>query len=185
MSMFVRFAPAARQAMIRAGLLAVDAGRADLDEDVILLALAETRPFDGPLDGFRLTPETVRAAMGSAPGDRELLATLGVDLDEVRRRVAGLARTDDPARWSLRRSRWRPLRVTLSGPVHDLPLTAKARKVVEVAMHRRGPACRVSGEDLLCGLLADGAGRSVRIMRAGGVDFRHLAAGLGFLRQAA
>ncbi|MFC7381375.1 Clp protease N-terminal domain-containing protein [Sphaerisporangium rhizosphaerae] len=184
MSMFVRFTPQARRSMVRAGLLAVDAGRPHLDEDVILLALAETRPFERPLDGFDLDAETVRAAVASQGGDQELLAALGIDLEEVRRRMSGLTRADDPARWTLRRSRWRPLRVTLSGPVHDLPLTGRARKVVEVAMNRRA-ARRVTGEDLMCGLLADSANRSVRIMRASGVDLRRLAAGLGFLRRAA
>ncbi|WP_248961191.1 hypothetical protein [Sphaerisporangium perillae] len=53
MSMFARFTPAARQAMVRAGLLSVDAGRHALDEDVILLALAETRPFENSLPAGR------------------------------------------------------------------------------------------------------------------------------------
>ncbi|GAA3797799.1 hypothetical protein GCM10022226_16450 [Sphaerisporangium flaviroseum] len=191
MTIFGKFTPSARQAMVEAGLLAADAGHDLLDEDLILLALAKTRPFDEPLGGFDLTTEAVRTAMTAAgggavrPHDRELLATLGIDLDEVRRRASGLARVDDPARWTLFRSRWRPLAMILSGPAHDLVLTGRARKVVEVAMNWHGSTGRVTGEDLLRGLLADGSNRSVRIMGGNGVDLRRLATDLRFLRTAA
>ncbi|MFC4592491.1 hypothetical protein [Sphaerisporangium corydalis] len=189
MTIFEKFTPSARGAMVRAGLLARDAGRDVLDEDVILLALAETRPFEAPLGSFAPEPDAVRAAVVAGDGatDRELLATLGIDLAEIRRRMPGPV--DDPARWRLRRSRTRPLRVVLYGPAGGLVLTGKARKVVEVAMNRRGPtrgpAGRVTGEDLLCGLLADGSNRSLQIMRGAGVDPYRLAADLGFLRKAA
>jgi hypothetical protein len=190
-TIFAKFTPSARQALVEAGLLAVDAGHDLLDEDVILLALAKTRPFEEPLDSFGLTAETARTAIiaggGGAvrPHDRELLATLGIDLDEVRRRMSGLTPVNDPARWTLFRSRWRPLRVILSGPARDLMLTGKARKVVEVAMNWHGSTGRVTGEDLLRGLLADSSNRSVRIMCRNGVNLRRLATDLRFTRQAA
>ena len=45
--MFARFTPEARRTTIRAGLLALDEGRTTLDEDLFLLALAESWPVAG------------------------------------------------------------------------------------------------------------------------------------------
>lgn len=160
--MFASFTEPARRAMIRAGILALDAGRPALTTDLLLLALAETRPFT--LGAFTATPESVRAHVDT--GDAHaLLATLGIDLAEVHRRTR--PGTDDPARWRLTRSRLRPLRVTLYGPLGAIPLAMHARKVVEVARWRPGP---VTGESLLWGLLADGSNGAARILRATGVD---------------
>ncbi|SNS00887.1 hypothetical protein SAMN05216276_1002250 [Streptosporangium subroseum] len=178
--MFARFTPEARRTTVRAGLLALDEGRTTLDEDLFLLALAES----WPVAGFTVTPEAVRTEIGERrAGDRELLATLGIDLDEIRRRIP--VRRDDPLAWRLRRSRVRPLNVVLVGPVGDLPLTGRARKVVEVAMNWRGSGSRVTDEDLLRGLLADGSNASVSILRHLGVDLLPLARSLNFLRRSA
>ncbi|GII80562.1 hypothetical protein Sru01_55440 [Sphaerisporangium rufum] len=184
MSMFTRYTPAARAAVVRAGLLSLAAGRHVLDEDAVLVALAETRPFDRPLAAFEVSVAAVHAAvLPGGAADAALLATLGIDLAEVRRRMP--RPVDDPARWELRRSRSRPLRVTLRGPAAALRLTARARKVVEVARHRPGPDGRVTGEALLRGLLADGSNRSVRVLAGLGVPLRPLAAELDCLRHAA
>nr|WP_269129006.1 Clp protease N-terminal domain-containing protein [Nonomuraea sp. K271] len=78
-----------------------------------------------------------------------------------------MAGTDDPLLWSLRRSRVRPLRVTLYGPLGRLPLAIDARKVIEVAAWRPGP---VTGERLLWGLLADPANGAATILADAGVD---------------
>ncbi|WP_436759678.1 Clp protease N-terminal domain-containing protein [Streptosporangium sp. V21-05] len=257
--MFARFTPEARRTTVRAGLLSLDHGRTTLDEDVFLLALAEswpvtgsvtssvTGPVAGPVTGLATAPETAapsavtppgvtasgvtasgvspetvspevvdaeavipgtgtseavgtesvtpaavtpdavgaeirnrEAARGRA-GDRELLAAIGVDLDAIRRRLP--ARREDPLAWRLTRSRLRPLNVTLSGPAGDLLLTARARKVVEVALYTSGS--EVTDEDLLKGLLADSSNTSVAILRGLGVDLRDLAASIGFLREPA
>ncbi|MEV6862846.1 hypothetical protein AB0M44_17830 [Streptosporangium subroseum] len=178
--MFAGFTPEARRTTVRAGLLALDEGRTTLDEDMFLLALAES----WPVAGFTVTPEAVRTEIGERrAGDRELLATLGIDLDEIRRRIP--VRRDDPLAWRLRRSRVRPLNVVLVGPVGDLPLTGRARKVVEVAMNRRGSGSRATDEDLLRGLLADGSNASVSILRHLDVDLLPLARSLNFLRGSA
>ncbi|WP_440066312.1 hypothetical protein [Streptosporangium sp. OZ121] len=200
--MFARFTPEARRTTVRAGLLSLDHGRTTLGEDMLLLALAES----WPVTGFSATPQAVapgvagveavtpeavgaeirnrEAARGRA-GDRELLAAIGVDLDEIRRRLP--ARRTDPLAWRLTRSRLRPLNVTLSGPAGDLLLTAGARKVVEVALHTSGTGTgsEVTDEDLLKGLLADSSNASVSILRGLGVDLRGLAASIGFLREPA
>ncbi|MEU7859955.1 Clp protease N-terminal domain-containing protein [Nonomuraea sp. NPDC049141] len=164
--MLARFTDSARRVLIRAGTLALDAGRPALTPDLLLLALAEIRPFS--LAGFTVTAEDVRGQVDL--GDRrELLATLGIDLAEVHRRTR--AGTSDPARWRLTRSRLKPLRVTLHGPLGSVPLAMHARKVMEVAMWQPGA---VTGERLLWGLLADYSNGAGRILRAGGVDLRAL-----------
>ncbi|KAB8183609.1 hypothetical protein FH608_049060 [Nonomuraea phyllanthi] len=169
--MFARFTEEARKAVIRAGILALDAGRPTLETDLMLLALAETRPFT--LRSFTATAAAVRERVGA--GDTgALLSTLGIDVDVVRRRTR--AGADDPAAWRLRRSRVRPLRVMLYGPLGQLPLAMHARKVVEVALWRPGP---VTGEHLMWGLLADGANGTARVLSDLGVDLRDLVQELG------
>ena len=171
MTALAQFAPPARQTLIRAAILAGEAGQDRLTDEYLLLALAESQPLRRPVE-LGITADMVRAQVRLASpgrGDRELLATLGIDLDEVRRRAARATslRRDDPALWQLRRSRIRPLRVTLSGPAAQLVLAESGRKVIEVASwaSRRGNRPLASREDLLWGLLADASSESVAILR--------------------
>ena len=180
MSMLTAFAPSARQTVIRAGMLAGEYGQGRLGDGFMLLALAEGEPLSRPLD-LGVSAAMVRAKIEArAPRrpDRELLATRGIDRDEVRRRVldATSTRLDDPALWRLRRSRLRPLRVTLSGPATDIVLDEGGRKVIEVArwVSRRGHRTMIDREDLLWGLLADASSESVRILRRCDVDLSRL-----------
>jgi hypothetical protein len=161
-------------------MLASDCGRGALSTEFFLLALAEGQPLSSPLD-LGITAAMVRAKIGAqAPPrqDRELLATLGIDLDEVRRRVLDATSTplDDPSLWRLRRSRVRPLRVTLTGPAAGILLDESGRKAVEVAQwaSRRGRRTLIDREDLLWGLLADASSESVRILRRCNVDLGRL-----------
>ncbi|MGP4026900.1 Clp protease N-terminal domain-containing protein [Actinomadura sp. 3N407] len=177
MTMLDMFTPDARHTIVRAGTLASQAGRGRLGDVFLLLALAEDRPLGVEADD-------IRAAAGARPGrDRELLATLGIDLDEVRRRVheTTAARPDDPALWSLRRAPLRPLRVTLSGPGTELVLDESGRKAVEVALwaRRRAHRARAGRADLLWGLLADGSSEAVDVLRRLGADLRALWTELG------
>ncbi|GAA2404937.1 Clp protease N-terminal domain-containing protein [Nonomuraea africana] len=161
--MFDRFTDPARRAVVRAGILTMNAGRSALDTDLLLLGLAEEHPMPHLPEPAALRPhiDTGRT--------RELLAAIGIDVEEVRRRTRhGL---DDPSRWRLGRSRVNWLRVTLSGPMGVLPLRMHARKAIEVALWKPGP---VTGERLLWGLLADAANGSARILRDGGADVRAL-----------
>ncbi|MEV4168860.1 hypothetical protein [Nonomuraea sp. NPDC049709] len=164
--MFDRYTEGARRAMVRAGILALDAGRPALDADVILLGVAEVRPFSLP--SFTASAADVRERV-DVPDPGSLLATLGIDLAEVHRRTR--AGTDEPERWTLRRSRVRPLRVTLYGPLGQIPLAMHARKVIEVAQWRPGP---ITGERLLWGLLADYANGVGRILCDAGVNLPDL-----------
>ena len=117
---------------IRAGMLASDYGRGRLSTEFFLLALAEDQPLSRPVD-LGITAAAIRAeikARTHARRDRELLAALGIDLDEIRRRVldATSTRLDDPSLWRLRRSRVRPLRVTLSGPAAEIVARRERQK---------------------------------------------------------
>ena len=191
MTMLTTFAPPARQTVIRAGLLASEGGMSRLSDGYLLLALAESQPLTRPVD-LGVTADMVRAqlkAQARRRHDRELLATLGIDLDEVRSRVLGATsmRLDDPALWRLRRSRVCPLRVTLTGPAAEITLNEGGRKVIEVArwVSRRGHRTQVTREDLLWGLLADASSESVRILRHGQVDIGRLWADLRRWHQSA
>jgi hypothetical protein len=175
-----RFAPPARRTVIRAGILARDYGRVRLSTEFFLLALAEDRPLCKPVD-LGITAAMISAEINHrtpAGQDRDLLATLGIDLDEVRRRAcdATSTRLDDPSLWQLHRSRVRPLRVTLSGPATEIVLDESGRKVIEVAQwaSRRGCRTLIDREDLLWGLLADASSESARILRRRSVDLCQL-----------
>jgi len=161
-------------------MLASDYGRDRLSTEFFLLALAEEQPLSRPVE-LGITAAVIRAeikARTTARPDRELLATLGIDLDEVRRRVLDTtsSRLDDPSLWQLHRSRVRPLRITLIGPAAEIVLDESGRKVIEVAhwASRRRHRSLIDREDLLWGLLADASSESVRILRRGNVDLRRL-----------
>jgi hypothetical protein len=176
--MLASFSPRAREVIIRAGMIAADCGQRRLSDGFLLLALAEGEPLARPVE-LGVTAASIRAAIEArAPRrrDRELLATFGIDLDEVRRRAVVATRSDDPGRWRLRRSPVRPLRVTLSGPATQIVLDESGRKVIEVARwaSRRGHRTLAEREDLLWGLLADGRSESVRILRRSGADLSRL-----------
>ena len=191
MTMLATFTPPARQTVIRAGLLASEGGATRLGDGYLLLALAESQPLTSPVD-LGVTAAMVRAQLGAQTPrrhDGDLLATLGIDLDEVRRRAldATSARLDDPSRWRLRRSRVRLLRVTLTGPGAEITLNEGGRKAIEVARwaSRRGHRTQIAREDLLWGLLADASSESVRILRRGQVDLGRLWADLRRWHQSA
>ncbi|MEO3872961.1 Clp protease N-terminal domain-containing protein [Nonomuraea sp. B12E4] len=175
--MFTRCTEGARRAVVRAGIHALDAGRATLDTDMLLLGLAEVRPF--ALPSFTASEADVRERVDVGDA-RALLATLGIDLAAVHRRTR--AGADEPGRWRLRRSRVRPLRVTLYGPLGEIPLAMHARKAIEVAKWKPGA---VTGERLLWGLLADSYNGAARILMDAGVDLGRLVREAGIPRRRA
>jgi hypothetical protein len=175
MSIHDRFTNGARRAVIAAGLDAMDRGRDRLDTDLLLLGLVQATPTLHPhVDADAVRQEIDRTTGAPDRDDRALLATLGIDLDEVTRRMYGSAgvRRDDPRLWTLRRATWRPLRMTLRGPARSVRLTGHSRKVIEVAAWAAGRGRPITGEHLLWGLLADGTNESVRVLRRLGVDLR-------------
>ncbi|MEW2353770.1 Clp protease N-terminal domain-containing protein [Spirillospora sp. NPDC029432] len=181
--MLARFSPTARDTIVRAARFAAESGQETLGTGCLLWALAEE-----PLLG--LDPGAVRDELGASPGrDRELLATLGIDLDEVRRRAAAAtsARPDDPALWRLDRSPVLPLRVTLTGPAVRIRLDEGGRKAIEVALWsaRRGRRPLAEPGDLIWGLLADGSSTAVRILHRQDADLCRIWTGLRHWQQAA
>lgn len=179
--MFDRFSPEARAVVVRASDHAAAAGRRRIGTEFLLLALCEG-PGTGPaLAGQGVDEPAVRAAISEAlgtprpPSDHELLASLGIDLAEVRRRARALG---DAELWRVRRSVRRPLRVAVVGPARDLPFTGGGRKVLEVALWRRPrrAGSPVGPDDLLQGILADRRSNAARILCHLRVDLRALVA---------
>lgn len=182
------FTPAAQAAIVTAGQHAARQRRLVLGPEFLLSGLAAGGPLTGGPGGVAVSPAAVHAEIArrwpglAASGDDGLLAALGIDAGEVRRRAlrATGIRPGDPALWTLHRSRLRPLRLTLDGPAVHLRLDEGSRKAVEVAawIRRRGGRPRAGREDLLWGLLSDGASPAVRILRRLGVDVPALGADL-------
>lgn len=176
--MFARFSPSAREAVVRAGDLTAAAGRDRIGTEFLLLALCEDEQTGPALREHGVTAAAVQDAVAAALGrprphtDRELLATLGVDLDEIRRRARALG----AARlWRVRRSPLWPLRVAVVGPARDLAFTGGGRKVLEVALWRRRRTARpVQPHDLLFGILCDRRSNAMRILCHLRLDFHAL-----------
>lgn len=176
--MFARFSPGAREVLVRAGDLAAAAGRDRIGTEFLLLALCEDTDMAPVLERHGVTSAAVQAAVAEALGrprphsDRELLATLGVDLDEIRRRARALG---SDRLWRVRRSPVWPLRVAVVGPARDLAFTGGGRKVLEVALWRRRRSDRAAEPyDLLCGILCDRRSNAVRILCHLRLDLRAL-----------
>ena len=186
------FSPAAQATIVRAGIEAACAGDDVLGPEFLLLALADSGPLAGRPAGLGVSAAAIRARITGPDGgrrhdrdlssDRDLLTALGIDADEVRRRAACATgvRLEDPALWTLRRSRLLPLRVTLQGPATCAALDEGSRKVIEVATWaaRRGHRALGEREDLLWGLLADFSSPAVRTLLALGASFSALWADL-------
>jgi ATP-dependent Clp protease ATP-binding subunit ClpA len=88
--MFERFAESARQVVTSAQEEAADlrAGHIGTDHLLVALAAEPTGPAGRALRGLGLDAPSLREAAGRADDlDRDALALLGIDLDEVRRRV--------------------------------------------------------------------------------------------------
>ena len=189
--MLATFAPPARQTVIRAG----PAGR----EGGATRRATATSSWRSP----KASPSPARWTSASPPrrsspssGPRRhdgTTATCWPPSASTSTRCAAArldatsARLDDPARWRLRRSRLRPLRVTLTGPAAEITLNEGGRKAIEVARwaSRRGHRTQIAREDLLWGLLADASSESVRILRRGQVDLGRLWADLRRWHQSA
>ena len=79
--MFERFTRAARAVVVQAEQEAAAGGAREVDREHLLLALAADRP-----SGLDVDPDALREELGNGL-DADALAAIGIDLDEVRRRV--------------------------------------------------------------------------------------------------
>ncbi len=102
---------------------------------------------------------------GLRPGDAEVLRSIGIDLDEVRRQVEGAF---GPG--ALERARWRR-RCRPRGRSDALPFTPRAKKCLELAL-REALALRhgnIGTEHVLLGLLREGEGLAAVLLGHQGI----------------
>jgi ATP-dependent Clp protease ATP-binding subunit ClpA len=182
--MFDRFTPAARQVVIRAQDEARSFGHPWLGTEHLLLGeLAEPGALGvSVLSDLGVTLDTGRAALrqlvgtgGLSESDAEALRTLGIELDEVRRRVEASFgpgaldhvphRRPHPRPW--RRGRCEPAAV--SG---QLPFMPRAKRALERAQREAATLGDrdIGVEHLLLGLLDPRSNMAVELLRHLGVN---------------
>jgi ATP-dependent Clp protease ATP-binding subunit ClpA len=121
-----------------------------------------------------------------------LLATLGIDLDQVRQRAEATFGTAAMTRVALRarpRRRWRPGQRWWPGCEHDRPppsallgtqwlgLAPRVKKVLDIAVRHSTPR-QVSPEQLTHAILEEGRGVACQILTRRDVDLAELATAL-------
>jgi ATP-dependent Clp protease ATP-binding subunit ClpA len=178
--MFELFTPAARQVVVRAQEQARAFGHPWLGTEHLLLGvLAEPHaPGVSVLTDLGVTLDTGRAALrqlvgrgGLCESDADALRTLGIDLDEVRRRVEasfGPGALDRPPRQRARRLiRRRRGRCEAGDATGHLPFMPRAKRALERAQ-REALALRdrnIGVEHLLLGLLDPRTNMAVELLR--------------------
>jgi ATP-dependent Clp protease ATP-binding subunit ClpA len=193
--MFERFTPEARRIVTGAVEMATQLHHDALGPDHLLVALAATGPnlATGALITCGFDPVRAREDLEGivGPSDRDdlddadaaALRSIGVDLDEVRRRTEasfGAGALERRPRWHGRR------RARVCG----LPFMPKAKQAVELALREaiRLDQRSIGPEHVLLGLLRLDA-TSTQLIHAQGIDPRRLRSeierGLGELRRGA
>jgi ATP-dependent Clp protease ATP-binding subunit ClpA len=182
--MFERFTKDARDTVVRAQYEAHRLGHEHIGTEHLLLGVAtgEGRARD-VLEARGVTATRLRAAIeaDTLPAlDAGALATLGIDLDEVRERVEG---TFGPGALTGRRA---CRRGWLRGRVVP-PFTPRAKKALELSL-REALALGdnfIGAEHVLLGLLREGDGVAAQILRSRGVERAAVQAALLRARQTA
>lgn len=196
------FSPALRETVVQAQSQAQQLGHDFIGGEHLLLALAGSwTPAGAALREQGVTPDQVRAQIlrllpgasragrdprAAASIDAEALATIGIDLDAVRARVErafGPGALSRPVRCS-RRPAWRWIRLTRrrpgrrpsrrhhSVPGGHLPLTSRARQLLECAQREaRAQQATTAGADhlALAVIATNGGGMAPAILSALGV----------------
>lgn len=179
--MFERFTASARGTVVRAQQEAVDAGDHHVGTEHVVLALAQDDGIAGVvLRGAGVTTESLRRWLQHVPRDDEsggrldadALHSIGIDLDDVRRSVEetfGAGALDDVPRRPGGR-RW--------GRNKHIPFTGRAKKSLERGLRQAITLgdTRIGSEHLLLGVLDEGSGLGVRMLRDEGVDLPGLRA---------
>jgi ATP-dependent Clp protease ATP-binding subunit ClpA len=170
--MFERFTDAARQVVVLAQQESRERRADAIGTEHLLLALYRV-PGNlalTVLDGHGVRQADVEADVDAlrpnGPSDAEALATLGIDLDEVRRQVEDAFGPGalDRTRAGARHGRW------LAGHV---PFDRSAKKVLELALREaiRLGHDYIGCEHVLLGLLhAEGAARTILTARGARLD---------------
>ena len=162
--MFERFTDDAREVVVHAQAEARALGHDWIGTEHLLLGAAIARgPVAGVLAGNGATPDALRAAVreeiGSHTFDGEALATLGIDLDEIRRRVEATF-----GEGALERRR--------PGRAGHLPFTPRAKKSLELALREAIAAGDgfIGTEHVLLGVLRDEKALATIVLRRTGAD---------------
>jgi ATP-dependent Clp protease ATP-binding subunit ClpA len=167
--MFARFTPAARAVVARAETAAIDVGDDFIGTEHLLLALgapetgrAHELLCELGLDAVALREQVLAAARTQPRGrlDRDALASIGVDLDAVRRRAEAAF---GPGALDRAGRRCAP---------GERPFTPGAKKSLELALRnaRALGSPTIGPEHLLLGLLEERDGVAGRVLLAGGAD---------------
>jgi ATP-dependent Clp protease ATP-binding subunit ClpA len=177
--MFERFTARARESVVLAQAEARNLGHGHIGSEHVLMGMLRVKEAlaTSVLAGFDVTAEQVGArisegvrdvqGLGGRP-DPEALASIGIDLDEVRRRIEETFGPGALDRVGLGDERQRVWRVF---PGH-IPFTPGAKKVLELSL-REALALRhnyIGTEHILLGMLREGRGGAARILREAGVN---------------
>jgi len=168
--MFERFGGGAREAVVRAHREAKELRHPCIGTEHLLLGLVSLeRDVAGQVlrEHGLVVPEVRRRVIATVDDglDPGALATLGIDLEEVRRTVE--AAFGPGALDGRRRRRVR------SG---HLPVSKRAKKVLELSLREclRLKQDRIVAGHLLLGLIREGGGLAARIMVDAGIDLEAL-----------
>jgi ATP-dependent Clp protease ATP-binding subunit ClpA len=166
---FERFHQDARRAVSRAQHEAVRAGQGRIGcEHLLLGLLAEPGPAAAALTAAGLEPATLRNQLPRGPLaepdplDADALASIGIDLDQVRRAAEATFGPGALDRARLTRAR-RP------GP---MCLTAESKKALELALRaaQRLRHREITGGHLLIGIIDQGHNRALGLLGESAID---------------
>ncbi len=172
--MFEKFHPDARQAIVRSKAEALQLGQPEIGTEHLLLALMTGRGMAcDALTAAGVDAADLRARLqhGSAsaapPLDADALASLGIDLDAVRRATDAAFGPGALDRIAARRRRRRR-----SGP----RMTQSHKRAIELALRSavRLDHRHISSGHLLLGLLDQPASPAVTVLTDAGVDIARL-----------
>jgi ATP-dependent Clp protease ATP-binding subunit ClpA len=167
--MFERFTQGARKATVDAQVAARRLGHGHIGTEHLLLGLLETDGVAaGVLGGLGVTPAAVErevlAEVGRGPlgeADAEALGAIGIDLDEVRRRLE--------ASFGPGALHWHPdphCRHERRRPGGHIPFTPRSKKVLELSL-REALALKhryIGTEHILLGLIREGEGLAMLVL---------------------
>ncbi len=184
--MFERFTSRAREAVVQAQAAARDLRHDYIGTEHLLLGLGLTEQSFAQriLGGLGLDSRNIRSGIirivGEGPptpirtGDAEALRSIGIDIDEIRRRTeeafgpGALERALPVRRWSLRGRRTSRCLPT-SG---QIPFTCRAKKVMELSLREalRLGHKNIGTEHILLALVRDGEGLAACLLEESGVS---------------
>ena len=177
--MFERFSEAARRVVVIAQQDARERADTHIDPGHLLLGVAQVPDAAGAallrergLDAATIAGELITLRGAAALPDRDALADLGIDLDEIRRRVDD---TFGPGALESTRAAGGGARRGWGG---HIPFDRDAKKTLELGLREavRAGARSYGTEHLLLGLLHPGTDPASRVLAAHGVTLAEVRA---------